>query len=67
MHVRVWRIPDGKHVLQVTFSLNVRLEQWYSDGTASVHRGSLLFSLPIHPDWKQLAHYAYESNDYQGC
>lgn len=51
----------------MTLALNptVRLEHWYSNDTVSVHRGALMYSLPIKGNYTMLNQYAFESRDYQ--
>ena len=72
------RLPGGargaKAVVQMNFRPSIRLE---ADGLSSaeppdtrgsiswsVHRGALMYSLPLHLKYRQTAHYFAESNDY---
>ena len=69
-------VPAAAQVVVIHFSPTIRLE---ADGLASpstedgqkasisysVHRGALMFSLPLNLTIKQTAHYYAESNDYE--
>eukprot|EP00048_Salpingoeca_helianthica_P000580 m.42587 g.42587 ORF g.42587 m.42587 type:complete len:742 (+) comp10676_c0_seq1:42-2267(+) len=55
----------GTTLAVLTLNPDVRLEHWYSGGTVSIHRGPLLFALPINGAFTTLHRYAFESADYQ--
>ena len=64
--VRVQALPPST---RVTLKLRptTRLEQWAKGGGYSVHRGALMFSLPIAPNFTVAAHHFGDqtmSNDY---
>ncbi|KAK3270065.1 hypothetical protein CYMTET_21518 [Cymbomonas tetramitiformis] len=59
--------PKGATAVRVDFNPGVRLEMW-DNGTVSVHRGALLFSLPLGLNFTTTAHHFGDmamSNDYQ--
>jgi DUF1680 family protein len=47
---REWKPGD---VVELSFPMNLRVNRWYHDGIA-IHRGPLLFSLPIGEQWKKV-------------
>ena len=64
----MFKIDCKAGATKVVLDLNpeVRLETWFN-GAKSVHRGALLYSLPLQADYKVLAHHfgdADMSNDY---
>lgn len=66
--VRVGMVPAGATPLRATLLLKprIRIERW-SAGGYSVHRGALMFSLPIAPNFTVVAHHYgtdAQSNDY---
>eukprot|EP00052_Salpingoeca_macrocollata_P011437 m.88145 g.88145 ORF g.88145 m.88145 type:complete len:735 (+) comp18056_c0_seq4:28-2232(+) len=58
-------LPAGHSTVRLTFFPTVRLEQWYGKGSVSVHRGALMYSLPITGNYTVLHTYPYDSRDYQ--
>merc|ERR1712083_1018803 len=56
----------GKTQFEIAFNPDIRLEEW-DGGAVSVHRGALLYSLPIKPNYTVYAHHFgtdTQSNDY---
>ena len=47
---REWKPGD---VVELSFPMNLRVNRWYHDGIA-IHRGPLVFSLPIGEEWKKV-------------
>eukprot|EP00055_Hartaetosiga_balthica_P003476 m.7939 g.7939 ORF g.7939 m.7939 type:complete len:757 (-) comp2967_c0_seq1:2258-4528(-) len=58
-------LPSGFSQIILNLNPQIRLEHWFSEGTFTVHRGALMYSLPITPNYTTLTTYAYESRDYQ--
>jgi len=57
----------GTTAFSVSFRPTVRLEHW-DGGAVSVHRGALLFALPLKPEYRTTAHHfgtSTMSNDYE--
>lgn len=55
----------GKSVVTLALNPSVRLEHWFSEDTVTVHRGALMYSLPIQGNYTVLNTYAFQSRDYQ--
>lgn len=64
----------GKNMFTLSFSPDIRIERWGDQpsagdtGPVSVHRGALMYSLPITPNYTVYAHHfggPDQSNDYE--
>lgn len=58
-------LPSGASVVILELRPEIRLEHWYSEDTVTVHRGALMYSVPITGNYTMLNQYAYQSRDYQ--
>eukprot|EP01084_Bolivina_argentea_P168990 292963_1 len=54
---------QGQHKIYLNFKPNIRIYKGYN-GSVSLLRGSLLFSLPIKEKWEVVAEYEFDSKDY---
>jgi len=55
----------GTSTVVLNLNPNIRLEHWYSEETVTVHRGALMYSLPIAGNFTVLNTYPFDSHDYQ--
>lgn len=62
----VWVIRAAESTsVVINLSPSVRLEHWYGNGATSVHRGALMYSIPlVNNSYTVTANYSFESRDY---
>eukprot|EP01084_Bolivina_argentea_P168989 292962_1 len=62
----MYKLPipsSGSHIVQLNFNPKVRIYKGYN-GSVSLLRGPILFSLPIKEQWEVVANYKFDSKDY---
>ncbi|EGD77577.1 hypothetical protein PTSG_08674 [Salpingoeca rosetta] len=58
-------VSAGTTTITINLNPKIRVEHWFSEETISVHRGALLFSLPITPNYTVIGVHPFQSRDLQ--
>ena len=58
-------LNSGVSTVVLNLNPSIRLEHWYSEDTVTVHRGALMYSLPVTGNYTILQVHPFDSRDYQ--